>query len=470
PKWRSTDTVFPVHAIDNTATLKAIVTSQALRFNDVLDGDLLYSSLTELVSTGNWKKLGGRFRLNSASDLELHVPAHFSDTVAAVSYTQARYLGNIDETEDAEILQSHVGKARVVEIPDSARRFLVGPHTAMSLEDYVTRDIPLINLHVINYADATLVTLTWPHALTDGMGYIGIVKNWCKVLAGSKNEVEDMGGLHEDPLTVVAADTGPDKEPFDLEHKQLRGFGLFLFSVRSLIAWVFTPRIHHRGIFIPGPLFAHVKQLVSEQQEALFKDDPTKKPFISNGDILCSWLVRLVCSETFTLSSRSVVLMSAVDIRSRLQKLFKPHTVYAQNLLTFSYTFVPLGDVLMAPLSLFARQIRQSLMRQTSEPQIYAAVRRNLWSIATTGRMPLYAAPDSVLVVLSNLAKVSWHNVFDFKPAVVTKGPHSKVDNVGLPVWQCGCSESKDSYAISIMLHGADLDGNYWAEATLPGP
>ncbi|KAK1595395.1 uncharacterized protein LY79DRAFT_657922 [Colletotrichum navitas] len=377
PKWRSTDTVFPVHAIDNTATLKAIVTR-------VTDTDSF---------------------IQSANDLEIHVPAHFSETVPAVSYTQAQYSGNIDETEDAEILQSHVGKARVVEIPDSARRFLVGPHTAMSLEDYVTRDIPLINLHVINYADATLVTLTWPHALTDGMGYIGIVKNWCKVLSGSKNEIEDLGGLHEDPLTVVAADTGPDKEPFDLDQKQLRGFGLFLFSIRSLIAWVFTPKIHHKGIVIPGPLFAHVKQLVLEQQEALFKDDPTKKPFISNGDILCSWLVRLVCSETFTLSNRSVVLMSAVDIRSRLQKLFKPHTVYAQNLLAFSYTFVPLADVLMAPLSLFARQIRESLMRQTSESQIYAAVRRNLWSISTIGRMPLYADPDSVLVVLSNLAK-----------------------------------------------------------------
>lgn len=64
PKWRPTDTVLPVHAIDNTATLKAIVTSQALRFNDVLDGDLLHSSLTELLSTGNWKRLGGRFRVN----------------------------------------------------------------------------------------------------------------------------------------------------------------------------------------------------------------------------------------------------------------------------------------------------------------------------------------------------------------------------------------------------------------------
>ncbi|KAK2008698.1 hypothetical protein LZ32DRAFT_507953, partial [Colletotrichum eremochloae] len=464
------DTVFPVHAIDNTPTLRAIVTSQALRFNDVLDGDLLYSSLTELLSTGDWKKLGGRFRLNSANNLELHVPSHFSEAVPAVSYTHAEYPGNIDEIESAEVLQSHVGKARVVEIPDNVRGFLHGPHTSTSLDDYVMRDIPLINLHVINYADATLVTLTWPHALTDGMGYIGIVRNWCKVLAGLKDEIEDMGGLQEDPLAVVGADNGPEKEPYDLDHKRLRGFSLFAFSIRSLVSWILTPKIHHKGIFIPGALFAHVKQQASEQQEAIFKDDPNEKPFISNGDILCSWLVRLICSKTFVLSNRSVVLMSAVDIRSRLRKLFKPRTIYAQNLLTFSYTFVPLGDVLMSPLSRFARQVRESLMRQTSESQIYAAVRRNLQAISKTGRMPLYADPDSILVVLSNLAKLSWHDVFNFKPAVVKKGPDSKVDTMGLPVWQFGCSESKDTYATSIMLHGADLNGNFWAEATLPGP
>lgn len=67
PKWRSNDTVLPVHAIDNIPTLRGIVTSQALRFDDVLDADLLYSSLTELFNTGNWKKFGGRFRLNVRS-------------------------------------------------------------------------------------------------------------------------------------------------------------------------------------------------------------------------------------------------------------------------------------------------------------------------------------------------------------------------------------------------------------------
>ncbi|KAK2036537.1 hypothetical protein LZ31DRAFT_536250 [Colletotrichum somersetense] len=467
-KWRLSDTVLPVHAIDNTPTLRRIVTSQALRFDDVLDGDLLYSSLTELLSTGNWKRLGGRFRLNAANKLELHVPDQFSDEIPAVSYSHASYPVNIDETVDAEILRSHAGKARVIEIPDGVRRFLVGPHTPMSIDDYVRLDIPLISLHVINYADATLVTLTWPHALTDGMGWIGVVKNWCKILAGAKDEIEDLAGLHEDPLTKMDTDNSLGDQPFDLDDKRLQGLRLLMFFIRSLAAWIFTPKTHHRGIFIPARLFAHIKQQTQQQQDVLFKDDPDNKPFISNGDILASWLIRLACSKMFTPSNRSLVIMGAFDLRSRLQKLLEPRAVYAQNLLAWSFTFVSLWDVLTAPLSRFALHIRQSIKLQTSESQVDTAVRRNLESISKTGTIPLYADSNSILVVVSNLSRLRWHDVFDFRQAVVNEGLGKRVATVGLPVWQIGCSESADSFAITFQINGVDLDGNYWAEAILP--
>ncbi|KAG8157396.1 hypothetical protein KVR01_012780 [Diaporthe batatas] len=456
PKWRLTDTVLPVHAIDNIPTLRGIVTSQALRFDDVLDGDLLYNSLTELLSMGDWKKFGGRFRL---------------DDVPAVSYTHTTYPTTIDEATDAEIIQPRAGKARVIDIPDGVRRFLVGPHTPMSIDEYVKNDIPLISLHVINYADATLVVLTFPHALTDGMGWIGMIKNWCKVLAGAKNwdEIEVLGGLHEDALSRLDTDNVQDDEPFALDQKRLRGFRLFIFSIRSLTAWIFTPKIHHRGIFIPARLLAHVKQQTQREQEAMFKDHPEQKQFISNGDILSAWLIRLACSKMFRQSNRSVVIMGAIDLRSRLQKLLEPRTVYAQNLLSWSFTFVTLGDVLVAPLTRFASQIREGIKRQISESQIYAAVRRNLQSISATGTVPLYSDSDSILVVLSNLSRLNWHDVFDFKPAVVTKGPDRNLATAGLPVWQFGCSVSADSFATSILINGVDLDGNHWVEATLPG-
>lgn len=59
-----TDEVYPVHMLDDTKTLRTIVVTWTLRFNDVLDADALHSSLSRLLEIGDWRKLGGRLRLN----------------------------------------------------------------------------------------------------------------------------------------------------------------------------------------------------------------------------------------------------------------------------------------------------------------------------------------------------------------------------------------------------------------------
>ncbi len=57
------DDVYPVHMLDDTKTLREIVVTWTLRFNDVLDADNLYASLSRLLEIGDWRKVGGRLRL-----------------------------------------------------------------------------------------------------------------------------------------------------------------------------------------------------------------------------------------------------------------------------------------------------------------------------------------------------------------------------------------------------------------------
>jgi hypothetical protein len=59
-----TDEIYPVHMLDDTKTLRDIVVIWTLRFNDVLDADKLHASLSKLLEIGDWKKVGGRLRLN----------------------------------------------------------------------------------------------------------------------------------------------------------------------------------------------------------------------------------------------------------------------------------------------------------------------------------------------------------------------------------------------------------------------
>jgi len=63
PSPVQTDDVYPVHMLDDTKTLRGIVVTWTLRFNDVLDADKLHGSLSRLLEIGDWRKVGGRLRL-----------------------------------------------------------------------------------------------------------------------------------------------------------------------------------------------------------------------------------------------------------------------------------------------------------------------------------------------------------------------------------------------------------------------
>lgn len=63
PPPEETDDVYPVHMLDDTKTLRDIVVTWTLRFNDVMDPDKLHASLSKLLEIGDWKKVGGRLKL-----------------------------------------------------------------------------------------------------------------------------------------------------------------------------------------------------------------------------------------------------------------------------------------------------------------------------------------------------------------------------------------------------------------------
>lgn len=63
PQLVDSDDVYPLHMLDDSETLRNIVVTWTLCFNDVLDADKLHSSLLTLLDIGDWRKIGGRLRL-----------------------------------------------------------------------------------------------------------------------------------------------------------------------------------------------------------------------------------------------------------------------------------------------------------------------------------------------------------------------------------------------------------------------
>ena len=62
---QDSDEIVPVHVFDDLSGYRKTLLMWTFQFNDVLDADKLHEALCELIEKGeNWRKLGGRLRLN----------------------------------------------------------------------------------------------------------------------------------------------------------------------------------------------------------------------------------------------------------------------------------------------------------------------------------------------------------------------------------------------------------------------
>jgi hypothetical protein len=69
PPRVDTDDVYPVHMLDDSKTLRGIIVTWTIVFNDVLDAEKLHAALTRLLEMGDWRKVGGRLRLKVSCKL-----------------------------------------------------------------------------------------------------------------------------------------------------------------------------------------------------------------------------------------------------------------------------------------------------------------------------------------------------------------------------------------------------------------
>ncbi|KAK2051371.1 hypothetical protein LY76DRAFT_675569 [Colletotrichum caudatum] len=193
-----TDEVLPVFFFDDTPMLRNAILCWTMRFNDVLDPLKLRQSLEMLLRRDDgWRKLRGRIRLDATTGkrLEIHVPLS-SDThrPAVTYYSHVAFQMAIDEHPLASQLpQPTVSTSLQANHGiDLAAELGLGPAAPHTMNDFLTTDAPQLSLHVVSFQDATLVSLTWPHIATDGMGMGHLVHPWSLVLAGRHDEVPPM--------------------------------------------------------------------------------------------------------------------------------------------------------------------------------------------------------------------------------------------------------------------------------------
>lgn len=467
------DDVLATRFFDDTSMVK-VVMRWMIRVDNVLDADKLHKSLARLLETGNWRRLGGRLRVNSANKLEIHVPKVFTSDRPAVRFNHLVIETDIGSHPLAGRLPQPTEGPSIQEGGDSFRELgaLGGYKFPETLQDYFGSDEPSIALQVISFRDATLVSINFPHAVTDAVGLSSLIDNWCKVLAGREDEVLPLPA--DDPMDRIDAQKTGVEEP-KVEHvlkdKQLTGFGLVVFGLHFLFDLLFGPKMQTRVVFLPARSVGALKKRAISDLELKAGDSAKSAPFVSDGDILTALGTKSVAASLGENSTRSLTVLNVFELRSRFpaSNIFDTSKfAHVQNAF-FVLTCILSGqEARKLSLGQVALRMRQALVEQTAEPQIRALVRDARASLKTTGRPALYAEKNSMLMPVSNWSKGRFYDVVDFGPAVLD--PACGKERRGKPSFFVAFESSpkkNPTYRNVWNILGKDPKGNYWITGML---
>lgn len=465
----ASDDVTPVHYFDDNPILRNIIANFLLKFDDVLDPELLRQSLEQLLSKNGWRKLTARLRLNELGKLEYHIPKCCNVNRPAFTYSHVSHDMTTAEHPVARRLPSPTTYPGIVADPNEFHSLMRPDDGPRDLADFLYTDLPQLGVHVVSFRDATLVSLTWPHTLFDGMGQKELFQAWSLVLQGRDDEVRPLQGVEDDPLAEFGLDP---EERYKHADRVIKGKGLLALGLR--ISWdSIWQGEEARVLCIPG---SYVRALRDTAMRELVDtggnadEEGAGYDFVSEGDVLCAWLARIALSQQRHKTSVSV--MNAIDIRSLLagpDDLLPADRAYVSNAVLGLFALLNREDIMSKPLGHVAAAIRRSIAELGTRGQAEAYVATARQSQTETGYPPAFGDPWTQGLVFSNWSKINYFAP-DFSAARSARGgdrwgskPPSKPTYIQMLGFYKGMSLR---HSFSIM--GKDNNDNYWVNAVLP--
>ncbi|KAJ4138541.1 hypothetical protein NW768_002381 [Fusarium equiseti] len=464
------DDIYPTTLFDDTKSMRDMILHWTFHFNDVLDAEKLRLSLARLLEIGDWRKIGGRYRINTQNKAEFHVPKEFTAERPAFRYSHRVFDMDINEHPTGRKFPKAGGNPAFHPGSQIFKDLATTPGDPMNGWDLLEGDKPQMSLNIVSFNDATLVSLVCSHMLMDAGGLQALLHNWSLVLAGRESEVVPVLGAWRDVVYEVAKDpVGSQQEELNILSKRIVGWKMFIFIVRFLWELLWYGKPTYRTIFLPK---ATIDRLRREAQEEIAESQgpvEDEKLFISEGDVLSAWIARLVAlSDSRHLP---VSILNAVNLRFRFDSLKNATGVYIQNLALCIFAFISPSKI-RGPLGPVALENRKYLTEQTTQPQIRACLRKFVEESKNGIDGMLFGEPNMLLIIITNWTKAYLTQAADFSAAVLKKGD-SGVDrrNALGQMTQASVAPTKESFMSKNMMiiRGKDHEGNYWLEgAFLP--
>ncbi|KAH9903781.1 hypothetical protein F4778DRAFT_99452 [Xylariomycetidae sp. FL2044] len=426
PAKVSTDIVCPLRWFDDTPLWKSFILYSTFVFDEVLDPAKLRDSLEALAHRDGWRKMGARLRRNAKGELEYHIPAEFTKDRPAIAFSHTQHAMKAADHDVASRIPKPSTRPAVVGYPDEMLALFPLSDVPKTMEDYITRDIPQVGLHVVSFEDKTVIGLCWPHTAFDAMGKKLLLKGWTLMLEGRADEIPKLTDPAVDPL----ADFGLNPtEEHVLAPQRLSVLNLAQYGIGNVFNFMAKPE--SRMVCVPGSLITKLRTQALAELEA----EKTaanggggaggdEKPFLSEGDVICAWWTRLAVAHLPATSSRPLVLNNAMSLRKLMAggELPAPGGDYLSNAIMFFYVTMRVRDVFEKPLSWVAARIRGAIAEQGTQAQAEAFA--HAWRSSSWKLPPFFGAPNMHMLTLSNWSQAGLFD-FDFSAAALaTSGSH----------------------------------------------
>ncbi|TLD33371.1 hypothetical protein PspLS_01184 [Pyricularia sp. CBS 133598] len=476
-----TDDVFQLNVMDRAGAISNMMGWTMLRFDQVLDPVMLRETLVSVINTGDWRKLGGRFRRNSKGHLEIHVPKEFTEQRPALGFSHAVHTCRVQDHELGRQLPTYEPEEIcLAPSPTTFHEFAQPEGVPQTLNDYLCSDLPQLWLHIVSFEDATLTCLTWPHATMDGAGLSELLMAWAYTLAGLPKEVPPCLSLKYDLLDDLVSDAPDrivikDERYFNADKVVSFAIMRIMWLVMLVLRVFLAPKKECRNIWVPKRVMDKIRQealagleaaneggelgfsegLTSTPSSAasakkgkeyssnalfpagIVPDRASGRPFISESDALIAFFTRVAARALPAKSRRTVNISIILNIRDRLPtltaRLPKPG-VFVSNLAMSIQALIPaqavipkkrtgpVGEENFSSLGLTAASVRSSLHAGLTEPQLRALAKVQLKAYkARLIGFPILGGIDSFQVLFSSLKVGPLFEMNVFAPAIVKK-------------------------------------------------
>ncbi|KAH7559652.1 hypothetical protein BM1_03286 [Bipolaris maydis] len=415
-----TDQVIPFHVLDDGYVNRNVVMEASYRFDDVLDVDRLRLALHRLMQRDGWKKLGARIRQNASSQSGVpSIPLHFVDPSQLPRASQT---------------------PKIHENPHLMQSFLHHPGRPRKLADWLKSDSPPLSFKTLSFQDATILSVSWPHCVFDGIGRAAFMNAWLAELNGLA--IPEFIGFDHDPMSPLIGEVPGER--YLLRHQLLTGSRLLFFVLRTIFDLILQPKSEPRILQIPDRFLQKLRQ------EAL---TDLNKGYTGEDAI-------------FNLAvSRPVAIGTALNLRKALKKDL-PSGTFIGNAVSTVFAFLTAHELATIPLGSIALRIRRAIEQQRTTEQVKA----QLTLMEFYGRQPLAGPWNMLPLVLSQSNSLGFFDL-DFSCAVVRQGlPDNRRRNeVGRPSYihlthQLNGVPGRNAGSVL----GKDAAGNWWIYFDLP--